>query len=254
MCHINDLKLWVMLFCMTVVTQQRALAQLRFELGDVTQAVPRTDSELLVIDVMETEGGKVLHVATRCARSTEKQNSPCLDRAMSFSAVGPTTSATEGFLALVPSPPGLPNTEFGKSERPGTAITGHQGVQRQLVPSDQRTPFTEGRAPQAIVPRVHLTALPFDLHAGWDLFTALLTRVRRDDSFAWLRMLLSPMPSVFSIECPARVWILERHLSRVSADGLTPQIFDGQATSIGVHPTHDRKTVGKAVSSLRLVR
>ena len=30
--------------------------------------------------------------------------------------------------------------------------------------------------------------------------------------------------------------------------------FDGQATAIGVHPTHDRKTVGKAVSSLRLVR
>ncbi len=31
-------------------------------------------------------------------------------------------------------------------------------------------------------------------------------------------------------------------------------IYDGQATAIGVHPTHDRKTVGKAVSSLRLVR
>ena len=30
--------------------------------------------------------------------------------------------------------------------------------------------------------------------------------------------------------------------------------FDGQATAIGVRPTHDRKTVGKAVSSLRLVR
>jgi peptidyl-tRNA hydrolase len=30
--------------------------------------------------------------------------------------------------------------------------------------------------------------------------------------------------------------------------------YDGQATAIGVHPTHDRKTVGKAVSSLRLVR
>ena len=31
-------------------------------------------------------------------------------------------------------------------------------------------------------------------------------------------------------------------------------IFSGQATAIGVTPTHDRKTVGKAVSSLRLVR
>ena len=31
-------------------------------------------------------------------------------------------------------------------------------------------------------------------------------------------------------------------------------IYDGQATAIGVHPTHDRKAVGKAVSSLRLVR
>jgi peptidyl-tRNA hydrolase len=31
-------------------------------------------------------------------------------------------------------------------------------------------------------------------------------------------------------------------------------IFNGQATAIGVFPTHDRKTVGKAVSSLRLVR
>jgi len=30
--------------------------------------------------------------------------------------------------------------------------------------------------------------------------------------------------------------------------------FEGQATSIGVRPTLDRKTVGKAVSSLRLVR
>lgn len=30
--------------------------------------------------------------------------------------------------------------------------------------------------------------------------------------------------------------------------------FGGQATAIGVTPTHDRKTVGKAVSSLRLVR
>lgn len=30
--------------------------------------------------------------------------------------------------------------------------------------------------------------------------------------------------------------------------------YDGQATAIGVHPTHDRKTVGKTVSSLRLVR
>jgi peptidyl-tRNA hydrolase len=30
--------------------------------------------------------------------------------------------------------------------------------------------------------------------------------------------------------------------------------YDGQATAIGVHPTHDRKTVGKAVSSLRLLR
>lgn len=30
--------------------------------------------------------------------------------------------------------------------------------------------------------------------------------------------------------------------------------FEGQATAIGVRPTHDRKTVGKAVSSLRLVR
>ena len=30
--------------------------------------------------------------------------------------------------------------------------------------------------------------------------------------------------------------------------------YDGQATAIGVHPTHDRKAVGKAVSSLRLVR
>jgi len=30
--------------------------------------------------------------------------------------------------------------------------------------------------------------------------------------------------------------------------------FDGQATAIGVRPTHDRKRVGKAVSSLRLVR
>lgn len=31
-------------------------------------------------------------------------------------------------------------------------------------------------------------------------------------------------------------------------------IFDEQATAIGVNPTHDRKRVGKAVSSLRLVR
>jgi len=30
--------------------------------------------------------------------------------------------------------------------------------------------------------------------------------------------------------------------------------FEGQATAIGVRPTHDRKTVGRAVSSLRLVR
>ena len=30
--------------------------------------------------------------------------------------------------------------------------------------------------------------------------------------------------------------------------------FDGEATAIGVKPTHDRKTVGRAVSSLRLVR
>lgn len=30
--------------------------------------------------------------------------------------------------------------------------------------------------------------------------------------------------------------------------------FDGQATAIGVRPTHDRKRVGKVVSSLRLVR
>jgi peptidyl-tRNA hydrolase len=30
--------------------------------------------------------------------------------------------------------------------------------------------------------------------------------------------------------------------------------FGGQATSIGINPTHDRKRVGKAVSSLRLVR
>lgn len=30
--------------------------------------------------------------------------------------------------------------------------------------------------------------------------------------------------------------------------------FNDQATAIGVCPTHDRKTVGKAVSSLRLVR
>ena len=30
--------------------------------------------------------------------------------------------------------------------------------------------------------------------------------------------------------------------------------FDGQATAIGVVPTTDRKMVGKAVSSLRLVR
>ena len=30
--------------------------------------------------------------------------------------------------------------------------------------------------------------------------------------------------------------------------------FDGQATAIGVNPTTDRKAVGKAVSSLRLVR
>ena len=30
--------------------------------------------------------------------------------------------------------------------------------------------------------------------------------------------------------------------------------YAGQATAIGIHPTHDRKTVGKAVSSLRLVR
>jgi peptidyl-tRNA hydrolase len=31
-------------------------------------------------------------------------------------------------------------------------------------------------------------------------------------------------------------------------------VYDGQATAIGVAPTHDRKKVGKAVSSLRLVR
>ena len=31
-------------------------------------------------------------------------------------------------------------------------------------------------------------------------------------------------------------------------------IYNGEATAIGVHPTHDRKSVGKAVSSLRLVR
>lgn len=30
--------------------------------------------------------------------------------------------------------------------------------------------------------------------------------------------------------------------------------YAGQATAIGVSPTHDRKSVGKAVSSLRLVR
>ena len=30
--------------------------------------------------------------------------------------------------------------------------------------------------------------------------------------------------------------------------------YDNQATAIGVSPTHDRKLVGKAVSSLRLVR
>jgi peptidyl-tRNA hydrolase len=30
--------------------------------------------------------------------------------------------------------------------------------------------------------------------------------------------------------------------------------FDQQATAIGIRPTHDRKLVGKAVSSLRLVR
>jgi peptidyl-tRNA hydrolase len=30
--------------------------------------------------------------------------------------------------------------------------------------------------------------------------------------------------------------------------------FQNQATAIGIHPTHDRKTVGKALSSLRLVR
>jgi hypothetical protein len=252
--HINDLKLWVMLFCVTVVAQQRALAQLRFELGDVPQAVPRTDSELLAINVMETEGSEVLHVATRRARSTEKQNSPCLDRAMSFSAVGPTTSATEGFLALVPAPPCLTNTELRKREGPRTAITGHQGIQRHVVPPDQRTPFTEGRTLQAITPRVHLTSLPFDFGAGWNLFTALLTRVRSDYSFAWLRMLLSPAPSIFSGVRPTISWILERHQTQVSTDGLTPQKLDGQATSIVVHPAHDRKTVGKAVLSLCLVR
>jgi Peptidyl-tRNA hydrolase PTH2 len=31
-------------------------------------------------------------------------------------------------------------------------------------------------------------------------------------------------------------------------------VFSGQATAIGVRPTHDRALVGKAVSSLRLVR
>lgn len=31
-------------------------------------------------------------------------------------------------------------------------------------------------------------------------------------------------------------------------------VYDGQATAIGITPTHDRKAVGKAVSSLRLVR
>lgn len=31
-------------------------------------------------------------------------------------------------------------------------------------------------------------------------------------------------------------------------------IFAGQATAIGIKPTHDRKLVGKAVSHLRLVR
>jgi len=31
-------------------------------------------------------------------------------------------------------------------------------------------------------------------------------------------------------------------------------VYAGQATAIGVRPTHDRKRVGKAVSSLRLVR
>lgn len=30
--------------------------------------------------------------------------------------------------------------------------------------------------------------------------------------------------------------------------------FDGQATAIGVHPTHDRKTVGRVVSPLALVK
>jgi len=30
--------------------------------------------------------------------------------------------------------------------------------------------------------------------------------------------------------------------------------YDGQATAIGVHPTHDRKTVGRVVSALPLVK
>jgi peptidyl-tRNA hydrolase len=30
--------------------------------------------------------------------------------------------------------------------------------------------------------------------------------------------------------------------------------YGGQATAIGCHPSHDRKTIGKAVSSLRLLR
>ena len=108
--------------------------------------------------------------------------------------------------------------------------------------------------PQAVAAGVHLAPLSFDFNAGRNLFTALLTRMRSDDSFARLRIFLSPAPPIFAPVRPTNVWIFERHLAQVSSDGMTPQMFDGQATAIGVRPTHDRKTVGKAVSSLRLVR
>jgi hypothetical protein len=249
----------IVLFRVAITAEQDAFFKFSLHTYTIANGVMHLHADIeglgLIVAVMKIHCCEITCVTATTARAPEKRNRPCL-----YGAMIETPAFIQTSLAVRVAPFVEALARFlrkskclGRKHTLATE-TSHQRCGIEFGATNMWAAFTKGRALQAVAARVHLTPSPVDHDARRNLFTALLTRMRRDDPFAWLRMRFPPASTVFTRVLPTGVWIFERHWSQVSTDGLTSQPLDGQAIALGVHPTHDRKTVGKAVSSLRLVR
>jgi hypothetical protein len=212
----------IVLFSMAVATEQNAFFEFVLHPHAVSNRVIHldTDRKILFTDVVKIHRRKVTCIATTTAHTSKKGNRPRLN-----GTVTEASALIQTFLAVRVTAFVIAVPRFGETKRLGRKYsfateTRNACIRIKFGATNVRTAIIEGRAPQAVAARMHLATLSVDHDARWNRVATLFTWMRLDDP----------------------------------PDGLTPETFDGQATAIGVPPTHDRKTVGKAVSSLRLVR